>query len=83
MFIVNDSGSMDWKSSYQQEPVEHKGKPYRCICHNEDIKFGAIVDLELSPTRYGRVLVKSVHRYIFRKIYKNYGDFLKEWEKIE
>lgn len=74
---------MDWKSLYQQEPFEHKGKPYRCICHNEDIRFGAVIDLELSLIRDGRVLAKSVYRNKFKKIYEHYGDFLKEWEEVE
>lgn len=73
---------MDWKSLYQQEPFEHKGKPYRCICHNEDIRFGAVIDLELSLIRDGRVLAKSVYRNKFKKIYEHYGDFLKEWEAV-
>lgn len=64
------------------EPFESKGKPYRCICYNEDIRFGAIIDLELSPTRDGRVLAKSVYRNKFTKIYEHYGEFLKEWEEI-
>lgn len=74
---------MDWESLYKQESFESKGKPYRCICNSLDIRFGSIIDLELSPTRDGMVLVKSVCRNLFKKIYKNYGDFLKEWEKIE
>lgn len=74
--------NMDWQSLYQQEPFESKGKPYRCICHNEDIRFGTVIDLELSTTRDGRTLVKSSHRNLFKKIYENYGEFLKEWEGI-
>ena len=65
------------------EPFESKGKPYRCICYNEDIRFGAVIDLELSPTQDGRVLAKSVYRNKFTKIYEHYGDFLKEWEEVE
>ena len=75
--------NMGWKSLYLQEPIEHKGKPYRCICHNEDIRFGAVIDLEVSLIRDGRVLAKSVYRNKFTKIYEHYGDFLKEWEEVE
>lgn len=72
---------MDWKL-YQQGPIEHKGTPYRCICYNEDIRFGAIIDLELSVTQTGRVLAKSLFKNKFKKTYENYGDFLKEWEEV-
>lgn len=75
--------NMDWKSLYRQEPIEHKGKPYRCICYNEYIRFGAVIDLELSVTQTGRVLAKSVYQNKFKKIYEHYGDFLKEWEEVE
>lgn len=74
---------MDWKSLYQQEPFESKGKPYRCICYNEDIRVGEIIDLELSVTKIGMVVAKSVYRNKFTKTYKHYGDFLKEWEEVE
>lgn len=75
--------NMDWKSLYHQEPIEHKGRPYRCICYNEDIRFGAVIDLELSVTQTGRVLAKSVYQNKFKKTYEHYGDFLKEWEEVE
>lgn len=80
---IESGKGMDWKSLYQQEPFESKGKPYRCICYNEDIRFGAIIDLELSSTRDGRVLVKSLCKNLFKKTYENYGEFLKEWEGVE
>lgn len=74
---------MDWKLLYQQEPIKPKGKPYRCICHWLDVGFGRIIDLELSITQTGRILAKSTYKNKFKKIYENYGKFLKEWEKIE
>lgn len=74
--------NMDW-GILLPEPFESKGKPYRCICYNEDIRFGAVIDLELSPTQDGRVLAKSVYRNKFTKIYEHYGEFLKEWEAVE
>lgn len=74
--------NMDW-GILLPEPLEHKGKPYRCICYNEDVRFGAVIDLELSATQTGRILAKSVYRNKFTKIYEHYGDFLKEWEEVE
>lgn len=74
--------NMDW-GILLPEPFESKGKPYRCICYNEDIRFGAVIDLELSTTRDGRVLAKSVYRNKFIKIYEHYGEFLNEWEAVE
>lgn len=74
---------MEWESLYQQQPIKRKGKPYRCIFHNEDIRFGAVIDLELSVTKIGSVLAKSVYQNKFKKTYENYGDFLKEWEAME
>lgn len=70
------------KLLYQQEPIEHKGKPYRCICNGLDVEFGRIIDLELSATQTGRILAKSTYKNKFKKTYKNYGDFLEEWEEI-
>lgn len=64
------------------EPFESKGKPYRCICHGLDVGFGRIIDLELSVTQTGRILAKSMYKNKFKKTYKNYGDFLEEWEEI-
>lgn len=74
---------MEWKSVYLQEPLEHKGKPYRCISPGLDIKVGAIIDLKLSSTLDERILAKSSYRNWFKKTYKNYDEFLKEWEAVE
>lgn len=73
--------NMDW-GILLPEPFESKGKPYRYICYNEDIRFGAVIDLELSLIRDGRVLAKSVYQNKFTKTYEHYGDFLKEWEAV-
>lgn len=70
------------KLLYQQELIEHKGKPYQCICHSLDVGFGRIIDLELSVTQTGRILKKPTYKNKFKKTYKNYGDFLEEWEEI-
>lgn len=80
---TKEDRDMKYQSLYQQEPFEHKGKPYRCICNSLDIRFGAVIDLELSETKTGRVLAKSVYQNKFKKTYENYGEFLKEWEEIK
>lgn len=80
---TQEDRDMKYQSLYQQEPIEHKGKSYRCICYNEDIRFGAVIDLELSVTKTGRVLAKSVYQNKFKRTYENYGEFLNEWEEIE
>ena len=80
---TQEDRDMKYQSLYHQEPFKRKGKPYRCICHNEDIRFGAVIDLELSVTKIGRVLAKSVYQNKFKRTYENYGEFLNEWEEIE
>lgn len=72
-----------WEKLFQQEPIEHKGKPYRCICYGLDVRAGMIIDLELSVTLTGRVLAKSSYKNKFKKTYENYAEFLKEWEEVE
>lgn len=65
------------------ELIEHKCKPYRCISHSLDIRFGQVIDLELSVSVSGRmVIVKSPYKNKFKKTYKDYREFLTEWEEV-
>lgn len=81
--IMESDRDEAFKLLYQQEPIKPKGKPYRCICHSLDIRFGQVIDLELSFRESGRTIItKSPYNNKFKKTYKNYGEFLKEWEEV-
>lgn len=74
----------DIKAQYQMEPINPKCKPYRCISHNMDFPFGVVVDIELSVSVSGRMIVaKSPYKNKFKKTYKDYREFLTEWEEVD
>lgn len=74
---------IDWKAQYQMEPINPKCKPYRCICHSLDIRFGQVIDLELSMSESGRMIIaKSPYKNKFKKTYRDYREFLTEWEEV-
>lgn len=75
---------IDWKSQYQMELINPKCKPYRCISHNLDFPFGVVADIELSVSVSGRMIVaKSPYKNKSKKTYKDYREFLTEWEEID
>lgn len=84
MRIMKSDRDEALKLLYQQEPIEPKGKPYRCICHSLDFRFGEIIDLELSDSVSGRMIIaKSPYKNRFKKSYRDYNEFLMEWEELE
>lgn len=79
-------GDISWKTLFQQQHVNLNVKPYRYISHalESDFCFGNVVDLELSISANGRMIIaKSPYKNKFKKIYKNYKDFLTEWEEVD
>lgn len=75
---------IDWKAQYHMEPVNPKCKPYRCISHNLNFPFGVVVDIELSVSVSGRMIIaKSPYKNKFKKTYKDYREFLTEWEEVD
>lgn len=79
-------GDISWKTLFQQQHVNLNVKLYRYISHalDSDFPFGTVVDLELSVSANGRmIIVKSPYKNKFQKIYKNYKEFLTEWEEID
>lgn len=77
-------GDIDWKAQYQMEPINPKCKPYRCICHSLDIRYGQVIDLELSMSESGRMIIaKCPYKNKFKKTYKDYREFLTEWEEVK
>lgn len=73
-----------FRSQYQQRPIKTEYEPYRYIAHNT--MFGTVCDLKLSLCELTcRLKVETPidHRPRFKRMYKDYEEFGKEWEKVE
>lgn len=82
-FNVNEMP--DFRSEYQQLQRKPEYELYRYKLHTE-MKFGQTCYLKLNHCELTfRIKAETPinHRPYFRKTYKDYGEFLKEWERAE
>lgn len=77
--------SVEWRAKYQQLPQKPEYETYRYYGYTE-IQFGQICYLKLSLWELtSRIKAETPinHKPYFRKTYRDYSEFLKEWEKVE